>query len=357
MNELFFELIQLSVGTRDALSRVPTPEEWTDIYDEANRQALTGVLMEGVKRLKGEQIPPRQMVFDWHSSSELIAAQNRQTNHDCVWLSQRWKKLGYRNIILKGQGNALLYPNPMSRKPGDIDILIDAPRKEVVAYARRLFPKEEVTRIEMNFPILKTTPVELHFKATYLYDPFTDRRINHYIKEGLKQTKTVFLPDGEIQIPGTETNIVFQVSHIYRHLFFEGIGLRQLMDMYFLLISEGAVETHSNVRDILQKVKLTSFTRGLMWIMKDVFGMKDEYLICPPDENEGRFLLSEIMKAGNFGQGDDRVGNWAEMNRWQRLTWGTNWAFRLIRHYPREVMWHPIYRVSQYVWRLWNHYL
>lgn len=355
--QLFFELVRISLGTADGFCHNPSAEEWHEIYNEANRQALAGVLMEGVKRLPAEQRPPRQLLLDWHSTSELIASQNRQTNHDCVWVSQRWTRLGYHNIILKGQGNALLYPNPLSRKPGDIDILIDAPRKKVIDYARRLFPHEEITRIEMNFPVLKTTPVEIHFKATYLYNPFTDRIICRYIEQQLPHTQKVKLHDGEIEIPGLEMNIVFQLSHIYRHLFFEGIGLRQLVDMYYLLHSEGVRDTFPHVREIINKVKLAKFTKGLMWILHDVFGMPDSMAILPPDEKEGRFLLNEIMKAGNFGQGDDRVGNWLEMNRWERLTWGMNWALRLIGHYPAEVMWHPIYRIRQYIWRRWNNYL
>lgn len=356
MNKLFFELIQVSVGTRDELSRVPTAEEWRHIYDEANKQALTGVLMEGVKRLKGEQIPPRQMVFDWHATSQLIASENMQTNHDCVWLSKRWTKLGYRNVILKGQGNAQLYPNPLCRKPGDIDILIDAPRKEIIDYARKLFPHEEITSIEMNFPVLKTTPIELHFAASYLFDPTTNRRLQEYLQQGMKQTRIVELPDGCIEVPETEVNIVFQISHIFRHLFFEGIGLRQLVDFFYLLQSDGAEQTYTRVRAVLKEVKLVKFTSALMWVMQEVFGMKNR-LILPPNEREGRFLLDEMMRAGCFGHSDDRVGNWAEMNRWERLTWGTKWSFRLIRHYPREVMWHPFYRIRQYLWRLRNGYL
>ena len=40
---IFFELLQVAVGTRSRLSVVPTAEEWQALYDMAARQTLIGV--------------------------------------------------------------------------------------------------------------------------------------------------------------------------------------------------------------------------------------------------------------------------------------------------------------------------
>lgn len=356
---LFFDLIKVSVGTADRLSQAPTAMEWEDLFTEATNHTLLGVMMEGIKRLPAEQRPPKPILMNWHSASEQIAAQNRAMNRDTVWVSRKWEQVGYRNVILKGQGNALLYPNPLSRTPGDIDIWLDGDRKEIVAYIKRMFPHEEVTRIEMNFPIKKDTPIEVHFIPSFMYDPRVDHCMQQYFTAQLAHTERVLLPDGEIDIPNTEMNLVFQLTHIYRHLFYEGIGLRQLMDYYFLLckVHESNNEDVARAIKTIPNLKLTKFCSALMWVLQEVFGLNPEMTLVEPDENEGKFLLSEIMRAGNFGHADDRVGNWAEMSRWQRMTWGTKWALRLITHYPREVMWHPVYRITQYVWRRWNGYL
>lgn len=354
---LFFEIIRVSIGTANTLNHAPSPEEWEYLYEEANRQTLTGVLLEGVKRLPSDQRPPRQLLMNWHATSEQIAAQNRKLNAETAWTYKKWKKVGYESMILKGQGNALLYPNPLRRTAGDIDIWLDGDRDDIVKYIKKMFPKEEVTRIEMNFPVRKDTTIEVHFIPSFLYDPFADRKMQKYFRDQQKKAKTIALDGEEIRIPNTEMNLVFQLSHIYRHLFYEGIGLRQLMDYYFLLQSEEAADAMANARVKLKEFGLEKFTRGLMWVLQSVFGLDEQRAVLPADEKEGKFLLSEIMRAGNFGHADDRVGNWAEMNRWQRMTWGTKWALRLIGHYPREVMWHPIYRITQYMWRLSNGYL
>lgn len=355
---LFYELIRIALGRQEAFSQTPSPAEWEALFCEAQSQTLSGVLYGGLCRLPAEQKPPRQILIDWHATAQMIICDNKRYNHDAVWLTKKWAKLGYPSVILKGQGNATLYPDPMLRIPGDIDIWLDGDMKSIVRYVRKLFPKVEVTRIEMDFPIRPNTPVEIHFAPSYLYDPFMNRRLQRYMREQLKNAKQIELPgEGVISIPGDEMNLVFQLSHIFRHLFFEGIGLRQLIDYDYLLCSVRDEATRRQAMSVIGQLGLKDFCGALMWVLSEVFHTPKELLLAQPDARRGRFLLSEVMRAGNFGQADDRVGNWAEMNRWERLTWGTKWSWRLMGQYPREVMWHPYYRISQYVWRLFNGYL
>lgn len=358
--DLFFDLIRVSVGTAERLGHTPCESEWEYLYNEANRQTLTGVLIEGIKRLPSEQRPPRPILMNWHATSEWIASQNRQMDKDTLWTVRKWKQAGRESIILKGQGNAQLYPYPERRSSGDIDIWLEGKRKDIVKYIKKMFPREEVTLIEMNFPVKKDCSIEVHFQPSFLYDPFVNRKLQSYYHKQQQHPKHLTLGDGEIMVPNNEMNLVFQLTHIYRHLFFEGIGLRQLMDYYYLLLhvkQEQDDEALQGAKKMIKEIKLQRFCQALMWVEHEVFGMPKEMGLMEDDEKEGRFLLSEIMKSGNFGHDDERVGNRAEMNRWQRLTWGTKWALRLIGHYPREVMWHPIYRISQYIWRVWNGYL
>ena len=358
---LFFEFIRIALGRQEAFSHSPSEEEWRDLYEEAKRQTLLGVLYAGLCRLSADQKPPRQMLINWHASVQKIIFDNKRLNQNTVWVSRRWEKLGYRSVILKGQGNALLYPDPMLRVPGDIDIWIDGERKKIVNYIRRHFPKLEVTRIEMEFPVRKDTLIEVHFLPSFLYDPFKNSKMQRYFRQQLAQPKQVELPEeGIINIPNDEMNLVFQLSHIYRHLFYEGIGLRQLMDYYYLstsLITPDNEYLRGKVLPVIRELGLMNFCKALMWVLGEVFHMPSEQMLTEPDEKRGRFLLSEVMRAGNFGHADERVGDWAQMSRWERLTWGTRWSWRLIGQYPREVFWHPYYRISQYIWRLFNGYL
>ena len=357
---LFLELIRVSLGRADRLSCTPTAEQWQELLDEAERQTLVGVLYPCLSDLPPEQWPPRKILRGWLMQTEAIRLRNKRLNRGSVWLTQMWASLGHQSIILKGQGNALLYPDPSLRASGDIDIWLDGKRRDIVDYVRKFFPRTEVTHIEMNFPVKKDVPIEIHFLPSFLYDPFKHRLMRQYFVAQFEKAREVKLPQaGTIRVPSDEMNLVFQLSHIYRHLFFQGIGLRQLMDYYYLLLSVGGgqTETAISAMTVIRRLGLQRFAEALMWVLGEVFLLEREQMLTTPCEKSGRFVLEEVLRAGNFGHGDSRVGVWTEMTHWEHFVWGTRWSWRLLRWYPREVLWHPFYRIAQYLWRRFNGYL
>ena len=114
------------------------------------------------------------------------------------------------------------------------------------------------------------------------------------------------------------TNVVYQLLHINKHLVEEGIGLRQLLDYYFVLralhIDQGsfsdrtesmvqwaegmdiAVKSNEEILHTLSRFGMKKFAGAVMYVLQTVFAMPDEYLLCPPNEKEGVFLLDESCK-------------------------------------------------------------
>ena len=165
-------------------------------------------------------------------------------------------------------------------------------------------------------------------------------------------------------MPPPEFNRIFILTHIYRHFLFEGIGLRQVMDYYFVLknmnserSSEGlnslsslnslsrGNENLGDVMETLKSLRLTRFAEAMMWILHTQFGLEEKYLICGMNEKEGRFVLNEIFETGNFGQADKRFKG---MSKFRRMT---KHGIHLLLHYPSEVIWTPIWLVYHKVWK------
>lgn len=48
---LFQELILISLGKQDQFSRKLTDEDWALLYNEAQRQSLAGILLDGVEKV------------------------------------------------------------------------------------------------------------------------------------------------------------------------------------------------------------------------------------------------------------------------------------------------------------------
>lgn len=352
---LFFALLRMAVGTGARLPKAPTAEEWEALLHEAKRQTLVGVLYDALDRLPAEQRPPKPVLLRWHALTERIAHDNLRLNRDAVWLTERFARAGFRSVVLKGQGNALLYPHPLRRHPGDIDIWLDGRRDDILAYVLRLFPKQKVQWLEVEFPVLKETVTEVHTAPSNLYCPTDNNRLQAFYARHREAmfTHATALPDGIIFTPTWEVNLVFQLTHIYRHLFYEGIGLRQLMDYFFLLQrgeGEGMKgEKLEEARQVVCSLHMERFAGALMWVLGEVFGLENEHMYVRPNEEEGRFLLSEVIEAGNFGHYDERITR--ATSPWGNFWQITNRNWRFLTRYPREVFWNPVYRLRQYVWR------
>ena len=132
--KLFIELLQVSLGTRDKLSRVPSSSEWASLYDEAERQAVVGILFDGLECIPPEQLPPVEIKLQWIGMAQLMESTYRLHNERAVELTRRFRAAGFCSCILKGIGLSQFYHSPERRLCGDIDIWVDGHRKDVIPW-------------------------------------------------------------------------------------------------------------------------------------------------------------------------------------------------------------------------------
>ena len=132
-----------------------------------------------------------------------------------------------------------MYPNPYSRTPGDIDVWVNASREEITEYAKCHFKLEDDIRFHHLETSLDGVPVELHFFPDIMNNPIYNARLQKWFKRNadLQCSNVVSLPDGigEIAIPTTAFNVIYQLTHLYHHFFDEGIGMRQIIDYYYVV--------------------------------------------------------------------------------------------------------------------------
>lgn len=357
----FFQLIRLSI---DASSKIPSlslsPSEWEEIFQLAQKQTLAGVLLEGIMRLPDEQKPPMDLLMQWYVIASKIKQYNQVLDKQAALVCKRFLRDGFQSVILKGQGNALLYPDPSVRQPGDIDIWIGKDRDTIVNYLRQHCTISQIVYHHADFPVLEDTEVEVHFTPTWMNSYFTNKILQKFFKEmaPLQFANEATLPNGgKINVPTLQCNLVYLLVHIYRHLFDEGIGLRQLLDYYFLLRNGITEKERTRTLQVLRELKMLRFTAAVMYVEQEVFGVESHLLLMPPDEKAGRFLLEEIMEAGNFGKFDPRIKHRQGESRPARLVRKTLRNLRFIQYYPSEVLWEPFFKVWQFCWRKVHGYL
>ena len=250
MNDItaFFAFLKYCLGYKGDMSRVVASMDWQMLYSFASKQALLGLCFDGIERL-GEEYPEdlkrnpigRELLMTWMGKAQQIRRQNRKVNTVAGKLFSMLREDGLRYCILKGQGNALMYPNPYSRTPGDIDVWIDASRERIIEYAQKKFELEDDIRLQHLETSLDGVPVELHFFPCSMNNPIYHARLQKWFRRNadLQCSHIVGLPDeaGDIAIPTTAFNVIYQLTHLYHHFFDEGIGMRQIID-YFLVVND-----------------------------------------------------------------------------------------------------------------------
>ena len=355
--KIFFDFLRFCIGSAKEIPDSLKEVDWKELYRIAQKQALLGVLFYGIRRLPKELAPEQKLLMQWMVMAEQIRKQNIRLFQDSVKVCQNFGNEGFANCILKGQGNALLYPDPYMRTPGDIDIYLSGGRRKIMKYVEQVCLNQVMRYHHVDFPVMKTA-IEVHFTPSYMFGPIHNRRMQKWFKEvmGEQCAHRVSLPDGygEIHVPTATFNVIYILSHLYRHIFTEGIGLRQLLDYYYVLISDDLLLIRDRVQKELKHLGLWKFAQAVMFVVKVVFGLSENRMIAPMDEKEGRFLLDEIMRGGNFGQYDDRMGSKGGESKIHRYFRMNLRNLRFVKHYPTEAVCEPIFRTWFAGWKFIN---
>lgn len=362
MERLFFELLQVAIGNRQCLSAVPKKEEWLLLFQMSTKQALAGIAFHGVQLLPKEQQPERNLILQWYAIAMQIQVANEKTNKATLQARNFFHEQGFRSCVLKGQGNSLLYPIPNIRMSGDIDLWVEGGEQKVLAFVKEQVNRPEMLYHHVEFKDIDGVEVEVHYRPSFMHNLIHNRRLQRWFEEQAEEqfSHEVELPDGGgmICVPTTEFNLIYQMAHICNHVIHEGIGLRQMMDYYYLLLKakeENRPQTTDNggLMATLKYLNLYQFAGAVMWVLHKVFGLEEEYYIVPADERRGKFLLDEILIGGNFGQWSDgkrKLEDGRLVKNIQRL----KRDFRLMWYFPSECLWEPIFRVYHFFWRLLN---
>lgn len=303
----------------------PTSEEWEAIYLEGVRQTVAGLLFNGVKRLKGGQRPPMPLLLQWVKDAETISETNRLINAEAARLTSLFEAEGAKTAILKGPANDRLYPCPDYRQPGDIDIWVDGGEEHVLRLLQKMgwdIDERDVLYHHVHIP---TSPsgiaVEVHFRpSSGNLNQRTNKRLQEYLVRQLT-TGTSKCAEG-FRVPSMPFSLIMQLAHIQRHVLTGGVGLRQVLDYYMLLLHSSAEERLAVTKQ-LRRLGLYHVASALMWVIEDLLHADKYLLLTQLDCRRGRWLLRQIVIGGNFGQHSnrERQGVWRYFihNRMERL--------------------------------------
>ena len=352
ISELFFQLVRYAIDEHNQAPQIEA-DEWDAMFDMARKQSILGVVFRAVQFMDPNLTIPRQLKMKWFFQVNKIKNRNILVNQCAVKLVEMFRQEGFDCCVLKGQGNALMYPDPYVRTSGDIDLQVKGGRDLVTEYVKKRFPHTKTAYQHVDYPIFKKVPVEVHYLPVYMNNPVYNRRMKKWfeVQSDEMYGHEVVLPDdaGHIAVPSLRFNLVFQMAHLMHHFLDEGIGLRHMIDYYYLLqkVYQEKV-TLDGLADQLDRFGLRKFAGAVMFIMHDVLGLKEECLIVPVDKTRGETLLNEILRGGNFGKHSGLTEHSLATKHFMKY-WRT---MHFIREYPAEALCEPVFRTWHFFWRL-----
>lgn len=366
IDSLFFQLIQVALDRRAELEKAPYEEEWEALLCLAKKQAVVGITFEALDSLnRRNQKPPLPVLYEWIGINEQNKQRNLLVNKRCIELEKLFSNAGYRCCVLKGQGASLYYNNPLCRQSGDIDlwvtkvgnVKVDNVRKDVLRFAEG--GGYQISQIDIkhsDIDFFNDVPVEIHFMPSWMFNPFKNRKLQIFFAEQKNKQFGNYDQQAEFTHTTVDFDLVFSLVHIYRHVFEEGIGLRQLLDYYHILI-HSSKEMRKEACEILKQLGMMRFAGGVMYVLHECFGIDEDFYLCEPNVRHGKLLLKEILVAGNFGHYDDRIHLNGKDERFSNGFIMLKRNLRFLCYYPSEVLWSPVWKLWHWCWRKWKGYL
>lgn len=301
------KLLRLSLGTSHELPDPLSSAEWQSIYEQMKHMRLGGVVFSAIETLPKELLPPRKLMMGWYLHTELIIKRNQLINSEAVRLTQLFEKDGLRTVIMKGPANARLYPDPMRRNTGDIDIWVEGGIDMVVGYLRE---KGVTTWNHLDYHHVqlkrndKGVIVEVHFRpSSGNYNPITNHRIQAYLENELKAQSLLY---NGFYVPSKKFDLVMQLAHIQRHFLGGDVSMRQLVDYFFLLQSSTEEERH-DVSAQLRRLGLKRVGGAVMWILVHVMLLDEQLILTEMDEKRGRWMLDDTLRMKTENEKDVSV--------------------------------------------------
>lgn len=342
--DLFFELLRISIGAGNNLSRVPSVGEWSAIYEESERQAISGILLHGIEMLPLEQRPPQDMLLQWIGDGQMISQQNAVMNKAVVGLCRGLDGICSRYVVVKGQTLASLYSVKELRQSGDIDFLVhpDDWQKVFTIFSNELGEDAIDAHSEKHVEWEKDdVTYEMH---RWLND-FASIKHQLYwenvvMKEAWMQPFSVEINGYKVPTLSPLYNVLYIFVHLFYHLINEGVGLRQFVDWYFLLLGfDFTIDDNEVLEKHLKGIGLYRAFVVCGAVLTEYLGLDESkfpFEISEKDHQNSRKLIDNILEKGNFGHNTNYVQPHGVIHGLQQFWQVLKQCFKFGKYAPSE---------------------
>lgn len=277
---LFFRYIRMGLWKKEEAypGKPLSTEEWEELFRMAHRQAITGLLIDGVAQ---DAQRPDQVLWDsWVAHLFFLERANRYiAQRGEAWI-EKLAQAGIPAMVFKGSSVASWYPEPWHRSHGDVDIVITDGWNSLEAFLEQeggtfyRSQEDEIVLEEKNGLL-----VEFHRHWECLYNPLTHRRLLQICRSA--------------QPGDRELYFVCLILHIQRHILTYGVGLKQICDVAVML-SRASLDLEK-VASLLHRLHAERFSRLLFGFIACHLGGVEDYPLAPVTAGKGWERLNRAI--------------------------------------------------------------
>lgn len=306
MKTPLLQLMRIATGNATQFNSLLSANEWRELLCLSIKHGVVGIAFSAIEKLPKEQVPPLDILMEWSAFVDYKEKKNRLLNSVSVQMCRMLESDGKRACIIKGASVGTLYPDPLRRDAGDVDVWMAGGYDTVSEYVRQRFQHSAGDSSGHHISVtLGKVQVEVHFVPAELYSRRHNRYLHTYYKaiEERPWNRRASLDAGAITVPEPDTSLVIVIVHMFHHWAFEGIGMKHVMDCYWLLKHVGsaapqeAEEAKAAAMRVFKQVGITAFVAALMYVMQQI-GMDEADMLCAPNAKQGKRLLSDILATG-----------------------------------------------------------
>lgn len=306
----FFRLIKAGAFEQNEPLEPMSAWKWQQVYSMALSQAVLGVAYDGIEKYieEGVVVLPLKQKLTWIGSVKTNEKMNQKLNESLVDIFSIFKKMNLRPILLKGQGLASLYPTPLHRSCGDIDIFFPFPH---LAEKADEWAKANGTNLDdTDYKHLEYTwndvCIENHTIMQVLMNKGLNKKLQKIIGTEIRccDSEYVLINDERIETLPPTLNLLLLVMHITHHLINEGIGLKQFVDLAMFLRKKGDRVDFVKFEIWLKSLKMTHIAQIIGSILIKLFDFTIDEIpfVSYYEDKATEIVVKDIFIGGNMGK-------------------------------------------------------
>ena len=287
--------------------------DWEEVYQLAEEQSVVSIVLAGFEN-SGVK-PPQDLLLQWIGEVQIIEQQNKSQNEYVGKLIEKLRKEEIYALLVKGQGIAQCYERPLWRSSGDIDLFLSGRNykktKKILMPLATSIDEEDTQELHLGMDIDNWT-VELHGSLRSCCLSRMDKVIDEAQNDVFYGGNVRSWLNGKVQVflPGVNCDVIFVFTHILKHFFNGGIGLRQICDWCRLLWTYKDSMDYGLLESRIRKMGLMTEWKTFAFLAVNTLGMPEQAM--PFYSSKSRWKrkadrsLAIILKTGNFGHNVDR---------------------------------------------------